>query len=93
MRICDAFCIYILLETFLYNSFLFNDIIDEASGVSIKSDFCDTAFFTSLVVSLLFFDLIKSTVWKMQFGSEEEDLDENGLPVIDNSAKLKVGAS
>ena len=62
-------------------------------GVSTDDVGLESSVFTSLVVSLLFFDLIKSTVWKMQFGSEEEDLDENGLPVIDNSAKLKVGAS
>ena len=53
----------------------------------------ESSVFTNLIVSLLFYDLIKTTVWKMQFGSEELDLDENGLPVIDSSAKLKVGAS
>lgn len=62
-------------------------------GVSPDDVGLESSVFTSLIVSLLFFDLIKSTVWKMKFGSEEQDLDENGLPVIDSSAKLKVGAS
>ena len=78
----------IYLFWFFMNFWNINEALRTVLGVTTAKVGAVSSFFTSLLTSLLFLDLVKATLWA-KFMKSERDLDIHGLPIIEETQERR----